>query len=87
MLMIQLYFNLKDFDSNNFEFEINVELQKASMWLKKNTLSLNLDKTKLMMFHRQQKRVKELNVTINVTNIERVQSFNFLGITLLESMS
>ena len=57
------------------------------MWLKKNKLSLNLDKTKLMIFHRQQKRVKELNITINGTNIKRVQSFNFLGITLSESMS
>ena len=38
-----IYFNLEDFDSNNFEFEINAELQKVSMWLKKNKLSLNLD--------------------------------------------
>ena len=82
-----IYFNLEDFDSNNFELEINSELQKVSMWLKKNKLSLNLDKTKLMIFHRQQKRVKELNITINGTIIERVQSFNFLGITISESMS
>ena len=47
-----IYFNLEDFDSNNFEFEINAELQKVSMWLKNNKLSLNLDKTKLMIFHR-----------------------------------
>ena len=40
-----------------------------------------------MIFHRQQKGVKELNITINGTNIERVQSFNFLRITLSESMS
>ena len=57
------------------------------IWLKKNKLSLNIDKTKLMIFHRQQKMVKELNITINGTIIERVQSFNFLGITLSESMS
>ena len=82
-----IYFNLEDFDSNNFEIEINAELQKVSLWLKKNKLSLNLDKTKLMIFHRQQKRVKELNIIINDTNIERVQSFNFLGITLSENMS
>ena len=25
------YFNLEDFDSNNFEFELNAELQKVSM--------------------------------------------------------
>ena len=82
-----IYFNLEDFDSNNFEFELNAELQKVSMWLKKNKPSLNLDKTKLVIFHRKQKRVKELNITINGTNIKRVQSFNFLGVTLSESMS
>ena len=80
-----IYFNLEDHDSNNFKFEINAELQKVSMWLKKNKLSLNLDKTKLMIFHRQQKRVKELNITINGTNIKRVQSFNFLGLILSEA--
>ena len=30
-----IYFNLEDYDSNNFEFEINAELQKVSMWLKR----------------------------------------------------
>ena len=35
-----------------------------------------------MIFHRQQKRVKELNIIINDT-----QSFNFLGITLSGNMS
>ena len=48
-----IYFNLEDFATNNFEIEINAELQKISMWLKKNNLFLNLDKTKLMIFHRQ----------------------------------
>ena len=33
-----IYFNLEDFDSNNFEMEINAELQKVSLWLKKNKL-------------------------------------------------
>ena len=79
-----IYFNLEDFDSNNYEFEVNTELPKVSTWLKKK-LSLNLVKTKLMIFHRQQKKVKELNITINGTNIERVQSFNFLGITYQKS--
>ena len=78
---------MEDFDSNNFEIEINAELQKVSLRLKKNKLSLNFDKTKLMTFHRQQKWVKELNILINDTNIERVQSFNFLGITLSENIS
>ena len=39
-----------------------------------------------MIFHRPQKRVKELNITVNGTNIESVQAFNFFTITSSESM-
>ena len=30
-----LYLIYENFNSNNFEFKINAELQKVSMWLKK----------------------------------------------------
>ena len=76
-----IYFNLEDiFDSNNLEIEINAELHKVSlsMWLKKNKLSINLDKTNLKMFHRQQKGVKKINIIISNTKMECVQYFNFL---------
>ena len=65
-----IYFNLEDFDSNNLEIEINGELHKVSMWLKKNKLSLNLDKNKLMIFHRQQKGVKEINIIMFIDKIK-----------------
>ena len=55
-----IYFNLEDFNSNNFKFKNNAELEKVNMWLKKNKLSLNLDKTKLMIFQRQQKKGKRV---------------------------
>ena len=54
---------------------------QVSMRLKKNKFSLNLDQTKLKIFYRQEKKIRELNITINGTSIERVQSLNFLGIT------
>ena len=56
-------------------------------WLKLNKLSLNAQKTKLMFFHRKQKQVDEINVQINGTQIERVESFNFLGIMLDENLT
>ena len=40
-----------------------------------------------MIFRRKQKRVKELNITVNDTIIERVQFSNFFRITLSENMS
>ena len=55
---------------------------------KLNKLSLNAQKTKLMLFHRKQKHIDDVSgVIINGTKIERVASFNFLGIMLDVNLS
>ena len=48
-----IYFNIEDFDTNNLEAEINNELKQVNTWLKVNKLSLNVGKTKIMIFHRK----------------------------------
>ena len=40
-----------------------------------------------MTFHRHQKQITDLNVCIDNTLIERVESFNYLGIMLNETLS
>ena len=40
-----------------------------------------------MVFHRKQKHVDEINVQINGAQIERVESFNFLGIMLDDNLT
>ena len=82
-----IYFNLEDFDPETLNNDINSELEKISIWLKMNKLSLNTQKTKMMVFHRKQKHIKELNIAINGAKIDRVESFNFLGITIDEKLS
>ena len=82
-----IYFHLEDFDSQNTEADINAELKKVNTWLKLNKLSLNAQKTKLMLFHRKQKHVNDVNIKIDNTMIEHVQTFNFLGIMLNETLS
>ena len=68
--------------------EINTELNKLFLWLCANKLTMNLEKTKYMLFHCKQRRlVPTLDIKINNTPIERVKSFNFLGITLTENLS
>ena len=52
-----------------------------------NKLALNVQKKKLMIFHRRQKQINELNILISGTDIERVESFNFLGLHIHESLS
>ena len=82
-----IYFNLEDFDPYNLERDINNELEKITLGLKMNKLSLNVQKNKLMIFHRRQKQINKLNISINGTDIERVESFNFLGLHIHESLS
>ena len=82
-----IYFNLEDFSNIFKETDINNELEKVNTWLKLNKLSLNTQKAKLMLFHRKQKHIDEVSVIINGTKIERVASFNFLGIMLDENLS
>ena len=77
-----IYFNIEDFDTNNLEAEINKELEQVNTWLKVNKLSLNVGKTKIMIFHGKRKHISELKVLIDGCNIECVSSFNFLGIML-----
>ena len=45
-----IYFNWKEFEYLNRESNINSELEKENTWLKLNKLSLNAQKTKLMVF-------------------------------------
>ena len=67
-----IYFNIEEFDQYNLQQDSTNELEDITLWLKRNKLSLNVQKTKLMVFHRKQKQIKELNIVINGITIERV---------------
>ena len=43
-------------ENGNVEFSVNIELHKINEWLKLNTLSLNLDKTKYIMLFKMARR-------------------------------
>ena len=66
---------------------INRELLKVYEWLGANKLSLNVAKTKFMVFHTSNRLVKYPNLLINGRPIERVIQFNFLGLILQSNMS
>jgi len=80
---------LSAFGSNdqNIEDKINKELNDINDWFKANKLSLNIDKTKAMIFHTHQRKVNSLNIKINNVAIEFVNSFNYLGIMLDSHLS
>ena len=66
---------------------INRELIKISQWLGANKLSLNVTKTKFMVFHASKKSVIYPELQINGNNIERVTQFIFLGLILESNLS
>lgn len=66
---------------------INRELQKICVWLQVNELSLNVDKSKLMIFHHSNKKVNKPHLLMNDIPITQVSSFNFLGLTIDEKLS
>ena len=79
-----LYCNI---NQNVSEVVINNELLKVSQWLAANKLSLNVGKTKFMVFHLRNKVVSYPDLHLNGNKIERVTQFNFLGLILHTSLS
>jgi hypothetical protein len=67
---------------------VHNELKKVYEWLCINGLSLNIPKTKLMIFHNKNKTVHDSeNIKVNDKPIERVTNFNFLGVILNENLN
>ena len=66
----------------NLESLINEELIKINDWLKINKLSLNVVKSKFMIFQKKKKNIQILNVKIDNVNIDQVKEFNFLGLII-----
>ena len=67
--------------------DIENELSKITDWLKLNKLSLNLSKTKAMIFHTPQRTVVPPVIKISNHVIEYVKQFNFLGIIIDSHLS
>lgn len=61
---------------------LNKELDAVNVWLKVNKLSLNVAKTKAMVFHTPQRNVSIPDLYIENSKIDFVDHFNFLGIII-----
>ena len=81
-----IYFNLEDFSSLNREYEINRELEKVNTWFQLNKLTLNVEKTKCMLFHKR-RTVDPIHILLNNKAIDIVPQFNYLGIILDEHVA
>jgi len=86
------------YSSNNLNLmykTMNTELENLNQWFRANKLSLNVNKTKYMIFRPSSnyRHVDNLNLLINNTAIERIgnncntKCFKFLGILVDETIS
>ena len=67
---------------------INQELQKISIWLNVNKLSVNIDKTKFMVFAPRQKKLQmDFKLVLNHREISQVEEVSFLGVILDNHLS
>ena len=67
-------------NDKDLETLINDELCKITNCLLADQLSLNVNKTKFLVFHSGREHVVYPILSINSTVIERVDTFNFLGL-------
>ena len=67
-----IYFCQEDFSKINRSTSINMELEKLIAWLKLNKLTLNVEKTKYLIF-RKRRKIDFLSLKIN--NNENVNKY------------
>ena len=65
---------------------INTELSKVNNWLVSNKLSLNINKTKNMLFHKAPKHVPHLHLHINNNEISHVKTCTFFGLQMNDNL-
>ena len=88
ILVVYIISAINQFDNHGagMNDNINNELRNVHNWLLAQRLSLNVSKTRLMMFYMPQKNVPSLKLSICHLNIEEVDHFNFLGLIIDKNM-
>ena len=68
---------------------INIELASILEWLNINKLSLNVGKTKFMLFHFRQRKINHIvpSLEINGKSIEQANEFDFLGLRIDQNLT
>ena len=58
------------------ESELNYDLKLCTEWLNENRLSLNIDKTELLIFHSKKKKVVYDDISIKLNKIKLIPTDN-----------
>ena len=88
---ITLISTLETFGKTNRPTEIdnNIsnKISKITTWLHSSKLKLNASKSKFMILFKYPKIIPKLNIWANGNQIDEVQEFNFLGITIDQNIT
>lgn len=83
-----LVFYLENSDEKILIESLRLVLNKLDDWCNSVNLSINFNKTKMMIFHKSRNKVDDkLQLMYNNQIIERVSSFKYLGVFLDEKMT
>ena len=75
--------------SSDISNNLNIEINKAKFWLSDHEVSLNLNKTKVMLFRiiARLPRLDEVHVELEVVKIEAVNVYMYLGVTVYSRLT
>ena len=74
-------------DMKVLEKEVNLELGKVYKWLESNKLTLNVKKSKFMVFTNARKNFHDISVRINKTPLEKCVKYKYVGIIFDEKLN
>jgi hypothetical protein len=76
-----------DLITYNIERVYREEVRDLEVWCQDNNLSLNVSKTKELIVDYIKRRSKQAPVNIDGAVVERVESFKFLGVHIINELS
>ena len=73
--------------TDNDETAYREEVRELGEWYQDNNLSLNVSKTTELIVDHRKRQAEQAPVNINGAVVERVESFKFLGVHIIEVLS
>ena len=83
-LVSKTFSTLSAFHIDVIEKCLNEDLASLNRWLDRNLMKANVSKTKTMILGTSTRisRITDVNIIMNGTTVERVNTFKYLGITM-----
>ena len=66
---------------------LNIELDKLSIWLASDKLTLSIDKSHFVIFHRAPLKQNNVNISLCDISLNRVTFIKFLGVIIDDKLS